>query len=1056
VAMKRHLSIILGLWGWLVGVASAQGTGDPPRTQAIDVTRTHTIVEQIRRLEGVRDPKCHATASRLEDLMYGTPLTTEARFRKNDLQKELVLAIWTVASEEAGTRGLSVVPRALVDAARGRFLGYRVLPNGDWGVEIKGHEYVVHQTDKRQYSTVAYGLRAILAVEQEQLMSTATLRPLAEEGVAALKDAVDLFTLVVLQRADRRVREAHRRRLDVAPLELTWKDLSTAAGVVPAVAVTPPPAGPTDYGLLKQIIAQKIQSFEQYNEISTQVFLRNLQVYFARHGWPKDPAIGAALRTLFTEAMIAFTHDLLQGAEQTAAGNGHALIRASDVETFAQRFVPHRLNEYEDAIFFPNLPRDQRIELEAYDMDSFRDGGLHWRYLQAVIEAPDWRGRLEPDPFAAELLTENVAQFGVLLLRETGRLSRAQGHAALHPDQLGAALKGLQARIDAHAKAPLPQASQARIVSSAGASAAAQFVDVTGRTRIDYMHRMSDWLSRRIRTYVPRDGKVGELAIPPAFGGSGVAAEDIDGDGRPDILLLGGLGNRLYRNEGDGTFTDVTDRADLGWRRADGYPGESRQAIIADFDNDGRPDILITYVDDKHRLYRNLGSGRFEDVTDRAGLGGEGLVGGPATALDVDGDGLLDLYIGYFGDYLRGVLPTLARRNTNALPSKLFRNKGNFQFEDVTAGSGTENRGWTQATTHTDFDGDGQQDIIAGNDFGANAYFRSLGNGKFENATERLATGKPSYTMGIGITDLNGDDHPDIYISNIVIMNKDEKYVVPGEDTVMKFNPEKLANMRVIEANDLFLSRARDGRLVDYELSDLVGRGYAATGWAWGAEFFDVDNDGDDDLYVVNGTNAYNVYTRENPYYTDPAGIARDVVFPAWAGATESNVLFVNGGGRLDMLPGSGADRHGNSRSFALLDLDGDGDLDLVLNGFGEKAVVLRNTAETLGNHWLTIRLEGDPQKRTSRDAIGARIVVTADNGLRVWREVRSTGGYLSSLSKEQHVGVGKQQKVDVSVRWPNGERGEFKNLPVDRRYVIRQGDAVPTELGGIRARAKP
>jgi histone H3/H4 len=1030
----------------LVSIASAQSAS------SVELPRTQTIVEEIRRLEGARDPKCHATASRLEDLIYGTPLTADARFRKNDLQRDLVLAIWAAASDKARQRGVSVIPRDVLNEARQQYLEYGTVAHGNWRVEINKQDHVINQTDKRQYATVAYALRAILAVEQEQLLGDVKFLPLSDASVEALKEAVDLFTLVALQKADRRARQANRYRLDVADIDLAWKDLAPIAGTVPAAKVAARPAGPTDYALLRQIIDQKVKSFEQYNEVSTQVFLRNLQVYFARHGWPRDPETGATFRKLFTEVMIAFSHDLLLGAEAEATKNGHVLIRASDVETFAQRFIPHRLNEYEDAIFFPRLPRAQQVEIEAYDMDSFRDGGLHWRYLQHVIDDPKLRGKVEPDPFAAELITENIAQFGVLVLRETGRLSRDHGHESLHPDVITDALKGIQARIDAHAKAPAPPPPEARIVSAGHASAPTPFVDVTELTGIHYRHRQSDWLSRRIRTYSLKSDKVGEMAIPPAFQGSGVATEDIDNDGRPDILLLGGLGNRLYKNNGDGTFTDITDRAGLGWRRPDGHPGEPRQAIVADFDNDGRQDILITYVDDKHRLYRNLGGGRFEDVTDRAGLGGDGLVGGPATALDIDGDGLLDVYIGYFGDYLKGVLPTLARRNTNALPDKLFRNKGHFRFEDVTAQSGIDSRGWAQAITHTDLDGDGRQDIIVGNDFGVNAYYRNLGGGKFENITERLNTGKPSYTMGIGIADLNRDGYPDIYVSNIVIMNKDEKYVVPGEETVMKFNPAKLANMRVVEANDLFISRARDGKVLEYEPSDLVGRGYEETGWSWGTEFFDVDNDGDDDLYVVNGTNAYNIYTRENPYYTDPAGTARNVVFPRWAGAIERNVLFVNSGGRLNVLPNSGADLHGNSRSFALLDLEGDGDLDIVLNGFGEQTVVLKNTAETLGHHWLAIRLVGDPQKRTTRDAIGARIVVTAPGGLDVWREVRSTGGYHSTNVKEQHFGVGKQRKVTVSVLWPNGERSEFKDVAADRRYVIRQGATAPTELKPARA----
>jgi hypothetical protein len=227
----------------------------------------------------------------------------------------------------------------------------------------------------------------------------------------------------------------------------------------------------------------------------------------------------------------------------------------------------------------------------------------------------------------------------VLVLREAGRLSLDYGHEYLHPDTITDALKGIQARIDAHAKAPAPASSQAKIVSAGAVTASTQFVDVTEASGINFRHRHSDWLARRIRTYSVKDGKPGDLTVPPAFQGSGIATEDFDNDGWPDVLLLSGLGNKLYRNNGNGTFTDITAQAGIDWRRPDGNPGEPRQAIVADFDNDGLQDILITYVDDLHRLYRNLGNGRFEDVTDRAGLGGKGLVVGP----DASKDELADL-----------------------------------------------------------------------------------------------------------------------------------------------------------------------------------------------------------------------------------------------------------------------------------------------------------------------------------------------------------------------------------------------------------------------------
>ena len=215
--MTRSLSLALAMWFSLAGAAAAQGPSPLPRTQ--------TIVEEIRRLEGVRDPKCHATASRLEDLIYGTPLTSEARFRKNDLQTDLVLAIWGSASEKARQRGMTGIPRDVLDEARRPFLEYGTVAHGDWRVEINKRDYVINQTDKRQYATVAYALRAILAVEQEQLLGDVKFLPLGDASVEALKEAVDLYTLAALQSADRRARQANRYLLEVADVDAAWKDL---------------------------------------------------------------------------------------------------------------------------------------------------------------------------------------------------------------------------------------------------------------------------------------------------------------------------------------------------------------------------------------------------------------------------------------------------------------------------------------------------------------------------------------------------------------------------------------------------------------------------------------------------------------------------------------------------------------------------------------------------------------------------------------------------------------------------------------------------------------
>lgn len=1005
----------------------------------------NALIGEIRQLENKREPKCYATASRLEDFMYGTRLSEDARFTKIALQKALILELWREASALAAQQGAKNVSKEFMEPLLQQRLPYRKLENGDWDVILPEQQHLtVNHTDKRQYSTVAYALRAILAVQQDALLKPdMQLLPLDKEAVQSLQEFLDIATLSVLKIADDAARLASQREIGAEALSKTWAAVMKPRAPYLAEKLRPP--FKSDFKTLHGIVAQKIESYEAYNHISAQVFLRNLQVYFAKNRWPADAETGKAFKNLFTEAMVDYANGLMLGAEKTAIANGHALIRVGDVQHYIDSYTPHRINEYEDAIFFPNVPAEQRIVIESYDMDAFRDSGIHWRYLQWAIEDPHYAGALEPDPFAAELLVENIAQYGVLLLRVTGMVAEQEQAERLHPDQIAKAWRQIQDKIAANnAIKPEPAAEQ-RLASSRQSVGRLRndtfFTDVTAASGLKFMHRSSDWLSRMIRSVVMKSKEVGELGIPPAFGGSGVAAEDIDGDGYMDLLLLSGLGNKLYINDRHGGFIDITAQAGLDWRRPDGTAGEPRQPIIADFDNDGLRDIFITYVDDAHRLYRNLGNRRFQDVTEQAGLGGKNLVGGPAVAFDYDNDGLLDIYIAYFGDYIHGVSPTLLRRNFNGLPDKLFRNSGAFRFRDVTAGSGVDNTGWGQAAAHTDFDRDGWQDIITGNDFGVNAYYRNKGDGSFENLADALATGKPSYTMGFGIGDLNHDLYPDFYVSNIVTMNKDETYVLPNSATAMKFNPEKLANMRVVEANDLFLSRTENGTLKNYELSSVVERGYSSTGWSWGADFFDADNDGDDDLYVVNGMNDYNVYTTENPYYTDPLeNKKRNIVLPV--NRKESNVFFINEGGKLQNLSAqSGADLLGNSRSVAYLDYDNDGDLDMVVNNYHDAAVFYRNNAERLKGNWLSIELVGAPEKSSNRDAVGAVIVAATADGNSVWREIHGGGGYLTMHPKRQYFGLGKNRQADISIRWPNGETLSFKRLAANYRYTVTQSD---------------
>ena len=880
------------------------------------------ILTAINKLEAKSEPKCYATASRLEDFMFGTPLDNEARFAKNMLQKELIHSLWQKGSVLAILEKESVILEAHIKKVSAELFKVSINDNGHWQLGFNNQQTLtIHKDDKRQYASIAYSLRAVLAVQQELFLDFDNdLLPLSSKAIDRMKDTLDFYTLAVLKITDNDAKLNNQRLISIANISQTWQDLLSIEPTEPAnntsqTAIDYKPIKPK---LLLQMADIKLDAYSQYNRVSNQLFLRNLQVYFARVTWPKEQQQADKIIDVFSSLMAEFSRQLYEGAQQLAMQDGQRVIREQDIYQFAQQFIPHKINEYEDALFFPKLAKHQQAYIESYDMDAFRDAGVHWQYLLQGINNNDATIYLEPDPFAAELLVENIAQYGVLIFRMAGELVLNNDKDRLKAEFLISAQKVIEQRTQLHNKAKPTQQQKQTIGSSEAPSVSNQlklrFSEISGLAGIDYQHRTSDWLNRQLRTFIKTEENLGNITIPPAFGGSGVAVEDINNNGLMDILLLGGRGLALYINQGDGTYQERSKEFGLQWKRhLDDMPGEMRQPIIADIDNDGWQDIVITLVNDQHRVYRNLEGKKFNDLTMTAALGGENLVGGPATVFDMDNDGDLDIYITYFGNYLKGELPTLKRYNSNGSPNQLFENLGNFTFKNVTQQSGLDNSGWAQAVAHTDLNKDNRQDIIVGNDFGTNGYYINQGNNTFKEVSASLNTDKPSYTMGISIADLNADQLPDLYISNIVTMNKDETYVLPNQDTRAKFDADNLSSMRVIEANDLFLSL--DTKDLSYENSTLVERGYSSTGWSWDGDFFDYDLDGDDDLYVLNGMNEFNVYSSKNALYQDPDGNKMaDILIPV--SPLEKNVFFENHGGKLAFTAQhSGLDVLSNSRS---------------------------------------------------------------------------------------------------------------------------------------------
>ncbi len=1015
----------------------------------------HSILVGIRKLESASDPKCHATACRFENFVFGTPLTDAARDEKVSLQKALIGDIWARASRAARQEGEDHVPLNQLQPLLDKALRSEVEDNGDIRVLLRdGNAVTVSKVRLRQYSSIAYSLRAILGTQQDFLSNGGKfLLTLGDESVDGLRRMSDIITLAALKLADRVARDRNEPQITPQIMAHAWRRVAaedaaagTGGDVTPEADIQRhPTSGGESLQVVRAIIDEKLTAYRVYNGITPNdleaLFLTNIHRFYALYPVPRDVKGSDQFLESYHTILAEFTSELLQRAQAQARQSGHHLIRSADAITAVQNITPHQVDEFEDVIFFTNLVRANQITLEAYDCDSLRDAGIHWLALRNALDKTS-RDPMALDPFAAEIITEGTSQYGVLLLRVAGRLAKQQGTS---PALQNSDLRRSQAQLRVLATRHHNKGDQEQVVSriasagsatnQAGASRKTFFTDVTADSGINFNHRSSLWLSEFRRR---------QAASPPTFSGGGVAAEDINNDSYPDLLLVGGIGNALLINDGQGHFQDVSASAGIQVTRSDGTMGEARQPVIADFDNDGWQDLLITYANDDHRLYRNLDGRNFQDVSADCGLGGKGLIGGPATVFDFDGDGLLDIYICYFGDYLNGATPTQERHNSNALPNRLFHNRGNLRFEDVSDGSGASDTGWAQAVSHTDFDRDGHQDLIVANDFGRNVFLRNLGNGRFQDLANALGVTKAYHSMNVGIADLNADGYPDVYVSNFIEMVKDNKYVVPDRYTALKFDPAAMATMAIKEANMLYLSRASGGRLIAYEPSQHVERGATSTGWAWDAEFFDFDHDGDDDLYVVNGTNEYAFYGGMISS-TSHQGNTR---FEMHDYNRESNVFFLNDAGKLKNVSlRSGADFVGNSRSTTYLDLENDGDLDVVVNNFHDAVNVLRNNLEGPDKHWIKLRLIGDPRQHTNRDAIGARIVVRDDAGLLVRREVQGGSGFLSMNPKQIHLGVGASKSVDIQIVWPNGQTQQVLSLPVDQAHTIQQEHNPSTAL---------
>lgn len=528
------------------------------------------------------------------------------------------------------------------------------------------------------------------------------------------------------------------------------------------------------------------------------------------------------------------------------------------------------------------------------------------------------------------------------------------------------------------------------------------FTDVTSAAGIHFKHN---------------SGAYGGKFLPETLG-AGCAFLDYDGDGWQDILLVNSMdwpghsrqrsALKLYRNNRNGTFTDVT--------RAAGLDVEmyGMGVAVGDYNNDGFPDILVTCVG-QNRLFRNTGKGTFVDVTNSSGLGKRQAFSTSAIWFDYDRDGLLDLFVCNYVKWSpeHDVFCSQdGKHKSYCTPEAyvgqtcwLFHNRGNGTFEDVTASSGIfDSSSKSLGVAMLDYDDDGWPDLLVANDTQPNKLYRNQKNGTFKDVALEAgiafsAEGKARAGMGVDVGDFDNSGRPGVAVTN--------------------FDNEMIGLYRA----------DGKGNYSDIAIESGVGLPSKTT-LGFGCVFADCDLDGSLDLIAVNG------------HIDDTVRNVRNV------GYAQAPQLFVNDG--KGKFREAGAESSGDfsrpkvGRGLAVGDFDRDGDLDILMTTNNGPAYLFRND-QTAGNRSIRFRLVGT---KSNRDGIGARVKVFS-GGVMQTRMVRSGSSYLSQSEMPATFGLGRRDKIErVVIDWPSGRSEEYKDLTAGHAYEVTEGKGIRAEAG--------
>ncbi|MEO7113026.1 MAG: CRTAC1 family protein [Polyangiaceae bacterium] len=948
------------------------------------------VLEKIAALEAAKDVTCWTSFRQLDSFISSNQYSSFAVIAKILAVKAMLRAAWERASLASAAATLTaadlnadaVVPLPRMNDAQKSDLASFATDHG-----MKAY---------KDYRTTSEHWRMVLSVITDEIAISGAgtnLKPLAPDALDAFAEIATRISLLMLQSAGELAKQERTPMIEAAHVKRVHETLSQKLGLVTA------PRTPTKLPdaeivarlapLTETLIEGKIAALQTYNQ-DTKNLLTDLN-----RVTPKLPVTQEAIDIWTPElekftAFVAAGYD--PGANETSAADGGTTpqtplpyVSAARVDNITLQMFAHLILPNGD-VQLSFKPREEDTEgprkpfdelMLDYEQNAVRDTAWHWILLQ-----DSWKRRAYAmDPFAAEYLSEVVSMMITHYLVRGAELAKEAKKTTI--DAAIAREVGQRDYVMVMPRADQRQAwSPAQWAKKDALLAkypSALFENVTAKNGLP-------------TDVIPAPSSSKEFDVQDPMG-SGLAVGDLNADGYPDFFVTGyGLG-RLYLNKGKeapGSFVDVTE----AWK-VPAALDDSRSALLTDFDGDGLTDLFIVRSDKPSLLLRQQ-NGAFVDVTSKVGIkthhGAQSV-----QAFDFDRDGDLDIYIGYYGSNeanLHGGHNWPALQGRNGSPNQLWKRGADGSYTEVAAKAGVADVGWTLAGLAWDYDNDGDLDLFVANDFGASSLYQNRGDGTFADVSRISGTDERGSHMNASISDVDGDGFFDLYVSNLDMFSKNIKVVFPtDESTIKNIDANLEMSIQYLESNKLWMNPGDPKGAKAFTAGQDARFEPGDRGWGWASIFFDYENDGDEDIYLSNGW--------------QPGAFAAD----------QKKQMFLNDGGIFYLAPPSSPEAFAsNGRSAVAVDIDRDGDQDLILSNLDARPQIFLNT-QAFKNHWVGLRLRGTG---ANTRAIGARVTVTA-GGKKQMRELSAGNGFLGQMDDVIYVGLGVDASPVVSVRFPNG-----------------------------------